>query len=126
MIIRVQEIMTNLPEQFGFRNGDKGVHSSRSMMFANLQRLLDATSVERSYSGYREDLDEENVLGKRSAIYGEHSSCKLKAMYGLDPSITVLRLLRYFWDLDPGEGRPLLALLCATARDPLLGTCQAG
>ena len=112
--------VTGLPEQFGFRNGDKGVHSSRSMMFDDLQHLLGATSTERSYQGYREELDEENVLGKRTAVNKEHTAWKLKALYGLDPSITVFRLLRYFWDLDEGAGRPLLALLCAAARDPLL------
>jgi hypothetical protein len=111
---------TELPEVFGFRNGDKGVHSSRSMMFGDLQELLDATAVERSYHGYPEELDEENVLGKRTAVNKEHTAWKLKALYGLDPAITVFRLLRYFWDLDAGEGRPLLALLCATSRDPLL------
>jgi hypothetical protein len=109
-----------LPEAFGFRNGDRGVHSSRSMMFPDLEQLMDTTDADRSYRGYREELDDENVLGKRTAVNKTHTARKLKALYGLDPSITVFRLLRHFWSLDDGAGRPLLALLCATARDPLL------
>ena len=105
---------------FGFRAGDKGVHSSRSMMYADLEQLMLATEVEHSYRDYREELDDENVLGKRTAINKTHTARKLKALYGLDPTITVFRLLRHFWDLDDGAGRPLMALLCATARDPLL------
>lgn len=107
-------------EAFGFRNGDRGVHSSRSMMFADLEQLMQTTAADRTYRGYREELDDENVLGKRTAVNKTHTARKLKALYGLDPSITVFRLLRHFWELDDGTGRPLVALLCATARDPLL------
>lgn len=90
------------------------------MMFDQLAELMDATGQGTSYDAYREDLDKENRLGKRTATNKVHTSRKLKALYGLDPSITVFRLLRHFWDLDPGQGRPVLALLCVTARDPLL------
>lgn len=89
-------------------------------MFDDLGKLITATALDRSYSGYREELDAENVLGKHTGTNRTHTARKLKALYGLDPSITVFRLLRHFWDLDSGEGRPGLALLCATARDPLL------
>lgn len=91
-------------------------------MFDDLARLMELTEREHSYREYREELDEENILGKRTAVNKEHTARKLKALYGLDPAITIFRLLRHFWSLDDGGGRPLLALLCATARDPLLRT----
>ena len=37
----------------------------------------------------------------------------------LDPSVPLFRLLQVVWKDDPA-GQPLLALLCASARDPLL------
>jgi hypothetical protein len=37
----------------------------------------------------------------------------------LDPNIALFRVMRRFW-ADDVQGRPLLALLCALARDPLL------
>jgi hypothetical protein len=109
-----------LPETFGFRNGDRGVHSSRSMMFDDLSRVMESTESGQSYKGYREELDGENLLGKRTGVNKEHTARKLKALYGLDPAITIFRLLRHFWARDSGEGRPLMALLCVTGRDPLL------
>src|SRR5262249_40228897 len=39
--------------------------------------------------------------------------------YGLDPRLLLFRSLRDLWDAEP-EGQPLLAMLCALARDPLL------
>lgn len=43
----------------------------------------------------------------------------LVTLYSLDPSVTLFRALLYFWRRDT-EGQPLLAFLCAYARDPLL------
>lgn len=114
------DIPESLPEVFGFRNGERGVHSSRSLMYADLEHLLDSTPVDSGDAGYREELDAGNLLGKRTATNRDHTARKLRALYGLDPEITVFRLMRHFWTLDDGGGRPLLALLCATARDPLL------
>jgi hypothetical protein len=43
----------------------------------------------------------------------------LSELYGLDARLAVFRLFRRFWD-DDEASRPMLALLCACARDPLL------
>jgi hypothetical protein len=106
-------------ERLGFRDGDKGVHSSRTFMLAELERVLAATPPDASMAEFRRVVCEDNVLGKRTATTREHTVRKLKALYGLDPAVPVYRLMRHFWDLD-AEGRPLLGLLCAVARDPLL------
>ncbi len=116
----VEPTLVALPEAFGFRNGDRGIHSSRSMMFADLEQLLAAASASWGDQEYRAHLDDENILGKRTAMNRTHTARKLRALYGLDPQITTFRLLRHFWELDDGAGHPVLALLCATARDPLL------
>lgn len=90
------------------------------MMYDDLERLLDATGPDDPDPGYREELEGENVLGKRTATNTAHTARKLRALYGLNPQITIFRLLRHFWELDDGAGRPVMALLCATGRDPLL------
>lgn len=103
----------------GFRDGDRGTHSSRTLMLKELELLLEATAPEAAVADYRRAVVDENVLGKRTRTTREHTVRKLKALYGLDPEVTIFRGMRKFWSLDP-EGRPLLAMLCGFARDPLL------
>lgn len=122
----VYSTLAALPEAFGFRNGDRGVHSSRSMMFTDLEQLLGAASASWGDLEYREHLDGENILGKRTATNRDHTARKLRALYGLAPEVTVFRLLKHFWEVDDSAGRPILALLCATARDPLLRSLTPG
>lgn len=106
-------------QRLGFRDGDKGVHSSRTLMLAELELLLAATPPEAETLDFRRAVVDDNVLGKRTATTREHTVRKLKALYGLNPAIAVYRVMRELWRSDE-EGRPLLALLCAVARDPLL------
>jgi len=106
-------------ERLGFRDGDKGVHSSRTLMLAELEMLLAATPLEAGIADFRRAVVEQNVLGKRTATTREHTVRKLKALYGLAPTIPVYRIMRRIW-LEDSESRPLLALMCAVARDPLL------
>jgi hypothetical protein len=110
---------SDMRARLGFRDGDRGTHSSRTLMFAELELLLEATAPDAAMSDYRRAAVEENVLGKRTRVTREHTVRKLKALYGLDPALPVFRALRTFWPLD-AEGRPLLAMLCGFARDPLL------
>ena len=110
---------TSHRELLGFRDGEKGVHSSRTLMVVELEQLLGATSPEEDMTGFRRAVVIENVLGKRTATTREHTVRKLKALYALDPAVPVYRIMRRLWD-DDSLGRPLLALLCAIARDPLL------
>ena len=111
--------MSGNRERLGFRDGDKGVHSSRTLMLAELELVLAATAPDAGMAEFRRAVCEDNVLGKRTATTREHTVRKLKALYGLDPSVPVYRLLRHFWEAN-ADGRPILALLCAVARDPLL------
>ena len=102
----------------GFRDGDKGAHSSRTMMLAELSTLLAATDPTATHDDFRHVVVDENLLGKRTADNRDRSFAFLSQLYGLDPGVPTYRLLRRFWDADPGA-RPLLALLSACARDPL-------
>lgn len=114
----------NLPVRFGFRSGERGTHGSRSIMLADLSQLLAATPAGATSDGYRSAILEENVLGKGTASTRLWSWKKLREVYGLDPRLAVFRCFRQLWEID-SAGRPLLAILCACARDPLLRTSAA-
>ncbi len=88
-------------------------------MLVDLRHLLDATTADSTYEGYRSAIMEENVLGKGTASTRLWSWKKLRELYGLDPRLAVFRCFRQLWDND-SQGRPLLAVLCACTRDPLL------
>ncbi len=89
------------------------------MMFPVLCRLLEANPPEATYEDYRRSILEENVLGKETASTRLWTWKKLRELYGLDLKLPVFRCFRQLWEADP-VGRPLLALLCACARDPIL------
>lgn len=68
---------------------------------------------------YEKAIKEANCLGKPSAKARALTARHLTDLYGLDPSITLFRTLQFFWQRDPA-GQPLLAMICAYARDPIL------
>ena len=106
--------------RFGFRFGRSGVHLARSMMLADLRRLLQyvpeaaATGAELANA-----VLQDNCLGKRSARTRALTLGHLRSLYGLSPAIPLYRTLRYFWRRDVAA-QPLLACLVAFARDPVL------
>lgn len=103
----------------GFRSGAKGTHSSRTMMFEEIEQVLAATNAAARRSDYANAIIEANCLGKPTAATRRLTNQRLSELYGLDPSVPVFRVLRRLWDLDQ-ESHRLLALLISIARDPLL------
>jgi hypothetical protein len=92
------------------------------MMLADLGRLFSCVDdPDAQKSAYIRAIVEANCLAKRSDKTRKLTANHLVALYGLDPQITLFRGLRFFWERDP-EGRPLLALFCALARDSVLGS----
>ncbi|MFB6271382.1 MAG: hypothetical protein ABEL51_00665 [Salinibacter sp.] len=106
-------------EKAGLRFGDKGTHTSRTMMLAELTELLAAVPPTASRDDYATAIVDDNVLGKQTASNRRLTNQRLGELYGLDRTIPIFRVLRRLWDIDE-SGRPQLALLCALARDPLL------
>lgn len=106
--------------RFGFTFHTGSVHLARSSMFDELTTLLDSVAVNApAHACYRHAILAENCLHKRSARSRALTAHHLTALYALDPAAPLFRTLRYFWARD-AAGRPLLALLCACARDALL------
>ena len=108
-----------LASLWGFRSGERGTHTSRTIMLDELSQLLDAVPGEASRRDYAQAVTEGNCLGKRTAATRKHSLQRLSELYGLDARLLLFRVLKGLWGRHEAS-RPLLALLLALARDPLL------
>lgn len=104
---------------YGFRVDTYGTILSRSIMLADLRVLLAVCPASAGKSAYRSAVVEENVLGKPTASACRIAFHRLREFYLLDPEFLIFRALRDLWDADRAA-QPLLALLCATGRDPIL------
>ena len=104
---------------WGFRSGDRGTHTSRTIMLDELSLLLDAVPGEATHKDYADAVIEDNCLGKRTAANRRLSVQRLTELYGLNARLVLFRVLRDLWGRHE-TSRPLLALLLALARDPLL------
>jgi len=106
-------------EAAGLRFGEKGTHTSRTIMLAELRDVLAALPAPADREAYAVAIVEDNILGKHTASTRRLTNQRLGELYGLDRRVPVFRALRRLWEVDE-PGRPLIALLCALARDPLL------
>jgi hypothetical protein len=106
-------------EKAGFRFGNKGTHTSRTIMFEELSTLFKCASPTASRSDYAALIVEQNCLAKGTAATRRLTNQRLGELYSLNLSVPIFRILRRLWDIDE-PSRRLLALTCALARDPLL------
>ena len=104
---------------WGFRTGDRGTHTSRTIMLQELTHLIAATVVTATHHDYVQAVMEENCLGKRTVATRRLSIQRLTELYGLDRRLLLFRVLRELWERHESS-RGLLAMLLALARDPLL------
>ena len=114
--------MYRVPESavaYGFVNDSIGAHGSRTMMLSELRLLLGACPVSSGQEHYRVAVVQDNVLLKTTESTRRESFRRLRELYALNPQMLLFRALRDLWDID-SQAQPLLALLCAVARDPLL------
>ena len=103
----------------GFRFGNKGTHSSRTIMLEELSTLLRVSNHSSNRQEYRKLIIQDNCLGKRTLSTRKLSFQRLSELFALDRGVLLFRVMRQLWQADE-RGRPLLALLLAMARDPLL------
>jgi len=108
-----------LPELLGFREGVSSVHTSRTMMLAEVSLVLEHVGKNAKAEEYLAAIVDHNVLGKPTQTTRKRSAQRLVELYSLDQGRAVFRLLRHFWSADE-SARPMLAFLAAAARDPLL------
>jgi len=101
----------------GFRWGNRGTHTSRTI----IRLLLASCPQDATRDDYLSAIRDENCLGKRTMATREASGKRLTELYALDPEVPLFRVMRRCWHAD-ADGRALLAILLALARDPLLRT----
>ena len=103
----------------GASNEPAGTHTSRTMMFDELDALMYGCAPDASYDDYATAIVDDNLLGKRTLATREKSLRHLRELYALRATVTVFGAMRLLWK-DDATARPVLALMCAAARDPLL------
>jgi len=108
-----------LSENLGFCNGPFTVHTSRTMMFKELEELLDNTQPGTTREGYLNLIIDSNILAKPTASSRNKTAKYITGLYSLCTNVLVFRILRYFWQSEK-DSHTLLAFLCAYARDSLL------
>jgi len=108
----------------GFRWGQRGTHTSRTIMLDELRALLASCPPDATRDRYISEIQEDNCLGKRTVATRKLSGQRLSELFALDPEVPLFRVMRRCWYADRG-GQALLALLLALARDPLLRVTAA-
>jgi hypothetical protein len=106
-------------EKAGFRFGLVGTHTSRTMMLAELSAMFASEQRSATRQEYVDAVVEANCLAKPTTSTRRLTLQRLTELYALDPEVPVFRVLRRLWDIDK-DSQPVLALLAALARDPLL------
>lgn len=104
---------------FGFMYDPVGTHGSRTIMLRELRQLLGAEVDGDELASYRGAIVDGNVLLKSTVTTRKESFRRLRELYALDTNVFLFRSLRDLWVGDE-TAQPLLALLCACARDPIL------
>lgn len=108
----------------GFRRGDVGTHTSRTIMLTELTALFDAVPAAATAGDITVAIRHANCLGKATTSTRRLTHQRLTELYALDPQVPIYRVLRRLWALDP-PARPLLAVTVAVGRDPLLAASAA-
>jgi hypothetical protein len=103
-------------ESFGLRLRGGGTHQAKTMMLKEIRTFLDSFS---DSTGARSLIVDANVLSKRTTSARLVTYRHLNALYALEKMPIITKALASLWQRDR-QGQPLLALLCALARDPLL------
>jgi len=103
----------------GFRWGQRGTHTSRTIMIDELQTLFEHCRPDASSEDYSTAVIESNSLGKRTVATRKLSLQRLSELYSLDAKVLLFRVMRQLWYADRSR-KTTLPLLLALARDPLL------
>ncbi len=98
----------------GDRSG--GTNTSHTIVVPALTQLLSSVDRHADASEYEQAVLEDNVLGKDTTGARQRTLRYLRELYLLRPDSILFRALRDLWTDDP-TGQPLIAGLCAMARD---------
>lgn len=105
--------------ELGFDEGLRGVHTSRTMMLAELEQILGYLQTCSSPEAVRTAIVEENVLGKATRSGKKNSATKLIDLYSFEPKWPLYAGFEILWR-ESSKSRPVLAILMAQCRDAVL------
>jgi hypothetical protein len=105
--------------KFGFKFGQSGAHSARSMMLDELRALFSSTTPHTPQEEYQADICDFNLLDKPTVKSRSLTYRHLVDLYGMNRQIPIFRVFRDLWDIEI-NAQPVLALQVALIRDPLL------
>jgi hypothetical protein len=72
----------------GFRFGEKGTHTSRTMVLTDPTELLAAVPANATREEYAEAIIEDNILGKQTTSTRRLTNQRLGELYGLSPAVS--------------------------------------
>lgn len=104
---------------FGFMREPMGTHTSRTIMLTEFRGLLANVNQDASYLDYKTAAVDLNAVHKATLSTRQKTFRHLRELYALSADVILFRALRDLWEQDT-EGQPLLAAMCAAARDPLM------
>lgn len=116
MASQQDEVMTAAESVRGNRSG--GATTSHTIVVPALQLLLARVGAHAGAEDYEHAVIEDNVLGKETVESRRRTLRYLRELYLLRDDSLLFRALGDLWNDDPA-GQPLLAGLCALARDPV-------
>jgi hypothetical protein len=105
-------------KQLGFRYEPGGVHLTKTMMLDELSAVMQVSELGQSGAVARAIVDD-NILGKRTGSARKLALSRLNTLFGVVTPLPVQSVMLQLWRRST-TGRPVLALLCALAREPLL------
>lgn len=106
-------------ERFGFKLSAGGAHISRTIMLKEIARLLTSSDFADGIDDYNRAVIEKNALGKRTETTRQKTLRHLRELYALSSEVPIFLVYRELTKVDP-HCAPLLSLLIAWGRDPLL------
>jgi hypothetical protein len=89
------------------------------MMLSDLRVVLSNCSECSNPEHFKAAVVDENILGKPTVKSARMSFDRLRELYSFDSEDRIFHALTDTWAANY-DAQPLLALLCATARDPIL------
>ena len=114
----------NRLETFGLKLSEGGAHTSRTMMFKEITRLLASSDPEATTEDYRRLIVVENVLGKATETTRQETARRLRELYSLSNKFPIFSVYRQLMKID-SQSAQLLSLLIAWSRDPLFRATTA-
>lgn len=100
---------------------EKTIHTSRTMMFAELSKVMDHAIHDDMYL----DSLNQNIANKKTKTNQDKTTSYLKQLYDFDIKYLPFKLFKYFWQIATEKDKSVITLLYALGEDFLLGeSCQ--